>query len=206
MLVLILVGLLSEPAAAADFSTPRGRVQEAVDRVVDILREPGLDQDGRWARIAVVIRDGFDFRTMSQSVLAKRWQKATAQERDLFTRYFSQYIEHVYREKIEAYAGQEIAYRRDTIAGNQAGVDLEIFTATTSIPVTFRLRSDNGNWLAYDVVIEGVSLVANYRETFAAISRNEGMDAIMLDIRQRVTRYRERQEGTAAAGGVVPAR
>jgi phospholipid transport system substrate-binding protein len=196
----LLAALLWLAAAhGADFSTPRGRVQDAVDRVVAVLREPGLDRDTRWQRIPAVIDAGFDFRTMSQSVLATQWRKATPEERDQFTRYFSRYIEQVYREQIEAYAGQEIVYGRELVQGDRASVELEIRTATTAIPVTFRLRSDNGNWLAYDVIIEGVSLVASYRGTFAAISRNEGMDAIMADIRERVARHRERQIGAERA-------
>jgi phospholipid transport system substrate-binding protein len=177
---------------AMDFSTPRGRVQDSVTRVLDVLRDPNLDREARWQRVAVVIKDGFDFRSMSQSVLATQWKKATPEERDLFTQYFSQYIEQVYREKIEAYAGQEIVYGKETLADDLASVDMEIMTATASIPITFKLRSNNGNWFAYDVVVEGVSLVANYRATYAAIARNEGMDGIMADIQQRVARYRER--------------
>lgn len=187
-----LVISLPAPVAAADFSTPRGRVQDVVERVTTVLREPGLDRDARWERVALVIRDAFDFRSMSQSVLATQWQKATPRERDQFTQYFSQYIEQVYREKIEAYSGEEIVYGREILEGDRASVDMQIVTATTSIPVTFKLRSNTGNWFAYDVVIEGVSLVASYRGTFAALSRNEGMDAVMADIRERVARYRER--------------
>ena len=187
-------------AAAVDFSTPRGRVQDSVGRVLEILRDASLDRESRWQRIAVVIEDRFDFRSMSQSVLATQWKKATPEERDLFTQYFSQYIEQVYREKIEAYTGQEIVYGKETLAGDLASVDMAIMTATASIPITFKLRSNNGNWTAYDVVIEGVSLVANYRATFAAISRNEGMDAIMTDIQQRVARYRERHGEPPVSG------
>ena len=194
--VLVLLAAFTTTVPAADFSTPRGRVQDSVTRVLDILRDPNLDREARWQRIAVVINDGFDFRSMSQSVLATQWKKATPEERDLFTQYFSQYIEQVYREKIEAYAGQEFVYGKETMEAGLASVDMEIQTATAAIPITFKLRSNNGNWFAYDVVIEGVSLVANYRGTFAAISRNEGMDAIMADIQQRVARYRERHGET----------
>ncbi len=197
--VVILLLCVCAGAAAVDFSTPRARVQDSVGRVLEILRDPGLDREARWQRIAVVIEDGFDFRSMSQSVLATEWKKATPEERDMFTRYFSQYIEQVYREKIEAYAGEEIAYGKETLAGDMASVDMAIMTATASIPITFKLRSNNGNWTAYDVVIEGVSLVANYRATFSAIARNEGMDGIMADIQQRVARYRERH-GEVPAG------
>lgn len=191
-LTFIVVIVVTPLLAAADFSTPRARVQDAVDRVVAVLREPGTARDVRWERIAFVIRDAFDFRSMSQSVLATQWRKATPAEREEFTAYFSRYIEQVYREKIEAYAGQEIVYGRETLQDDLATVDMQIVTPTTAIPVTFRLRSHNGNWLAYDVVIEGVSLVASYRGTFAALSRNEGMDAVMTDIRERVARHRDR--------------
>ncbi len=197
--IYLVLALLPVFSPAADFSTPRGRVQDSVERVLNILRDPALDREVRWQQVAVVIRDGFDFRSMSQSVLATQWKQATSEERDLFTQYFSQYIEQVYREKIEAYAGQEVVYGKETMEAGLASVDMEILTATAAIPITFKLRSTNGNWFAYDVVIEGVSLVANYRGTFAALSRNEGMDAIMADIQQRVARHRERH-GEASAG------
>jgi phospholipid transport system substrate-binding protein len=197
--VVLLLLCTSAGVVATDFSTPRGRVQDSVDRVLAVLRDPGLDREARWQRIAVVIEDGFDFRSMSQSVLATAWKKASPEERDLFTQYFSQYIEEVYREKIEAYAGQEIVYGKETLDADMASVDMAIMTPTASIPITFKLRSNDGNWTAYDVIIEGVSLVTNYRATFAAIGRNEGMDGIMSDIQQRVARYRERH-GEAPAG------
>lgn len=202
--VLVMFSMLAAHAPAADFSTPRGRVQDSVDRVLAILRDPNLDRETRWQRIAVVIKDGFDFRSMSQSVLATQWQKATPEERELFTQYFSQYIEQVYREKIEAYVGQEIVYGKEALDQDLASVDMEILTDSVSIPITFKLRSTNGNWFAYDVVIEGVSLVANYRATFAAIARNEGMDGIMADIQQRVARYRERHGETPAGNNTSP--
>ncbi len=196
--IYLVLALLPVFSSAADFSTPRGRVQDSVDRVLNILRDPALDRELRWQQVALVIRDGFDFRSMSQSVLATQWKQATPEERDLFTQYFSQYIEQVYREKIEAYAGQEVVYGKETMEEGLASVGMEILTATVAIPITFKLRSTNGNWFAYDVVIEGVSLVANYRGTFAALSRNEGMDAIMADIQQRVARHRERHGETPA--------
>jgi len=206
LVLLALVLTVLSPVRAADFSTPLARVKDSINRVITILNSTELDRETRWQRIAVVIDDGFDFRSMSQSVLATHWKRASQEERDQFTTFFSQYIEETYREKIEAYSDQEIIYRNETVNGDRAVVDIAIVTDAVEIPVSFRLKDNGGQWYAYDVVIEGVSLVANYRSTFAAIVKNEGMPGLMLDIQQRIDRYKARhRELDGAADTSTPA-
>lgn len=197
--------LLPPAGAVVDYSTPMARVKDSVSRVIAILKNDTVSRETRWQQIAVVIDEGFDFRSMSQSVLATHWKSASYEERDRFTRFFSQYIEETYREKIEAYTDQEIMYRNETVKGDRAVVDIAIMTGATEIPVSFKLKDNGGQWYAYDVVIEGVSLVANYRSTFAAIVKNEGMDGLMTDIEQRIRRYKERhgQDAGESGGPVV---
>ena len=191
--------LIAVTAFAADFTTPMGRVKDSVDRVISILKDQSLDREARWRQIAAVIDNGFDFRSMSQSVLATHWKEATPEERERFTEFFSQYIEETYRSKIEAYTDEEIRYGSETIRGDRAVVETVIVTKTTEIPVNFKLKSNDGKWYAYDVVIEGVSLVANYRSTFAAIVKNEGMDGLLSDIQRRIAKYKEEQAAQPAA-------
>lgn len=197
--LLLTAGLvLSASLIAADYSTPMGRVKDTTDRVIAILKDRSLDRESRWDSIATLIYEGFDFRSMSQSVLATQWQRATEEERTRFTEFFSQYIEATYRSKIEAYTDQKIIYKNEVIRGNMGVVETEIMAGDTAIPVNYRLRKTEGEWYAYDVVIEGVSLVANYRSTFAAIVKNEGMEGLMLDIQRRIERYREENEARVA--------
>ena len=185
--------LISYTVMAADFSTPTSRVKDSVDKVIAILQDQTLDKDTKWKQIATVIREGFDFRSMSQSVLATNWRKASPEEQERFTEFFSQYIEETYRAKIEAYTDEKVVYKNETIKGNRAVVETVIVTSSTEIPVNFKLRQDDGQWYAYDVVIEGISLVSNYRATFAAIVKNEGMDGLLNNIQKRIDKYKAEQ-------------
>jgi phospholipid transport system substrate-binding protein len=182
-------------ALAADYSTPMGRVQDSVERVLGILNDTSLDQETQWRRIAVVIDESFDFRSMSQSVLSTHWRRATLEERERFTEFFSQYIEETYRSKIEAYTDQKIEYKKETINGDRAVVDVSIVTNSATIPVSFKLKDNGGDWFAYDVVIEGVSLVNNYRNIFTAIAKNEGMNGLLSDIQRRIDHYKSSVAG-----------
>jgi phospholipid transport system substrate-binding protein len=178
---------------AADFSTPMGRVKDSVGRVISILKDKSLDRETSWQKIADVIDDGFDFRSMSQSVLATNWKKASAEERSRFTEFFSQYIEATYRSRIEAYTDEEIIYKDEVIRGKKAIVETVIKTSSTEIPVNYKLKNNDGEWFAYDVIVEGISLINNYRNTFAVIVKNEGMDGLLSDIQRRIDRYKAAQ-------------
>ena len=175
---------------AADFSTPMGRVQDSVEKVLGILNDASLNRETQWRRIAVVIDESFDFRSMSQSVLSTHWRRATLEERERFVEFFSQYIEETYRSRIEAYTDQKIEYNNETVDGDRAVVDMAIVTGSSQIPVSFKLKNNSGDWYGYDVIIEGVSLVNNYRNTFSAIAKNEGMDGLLADIQRRIDHYK----------------
>ncbi len=190
-LLLAALALTSHAATgAAPASSPTARVQAAVTEVVGVLRDETLDREMRWERIGMVINRSFDFEAMSQSVLATNWRKASPAERERFVDFFSQYLEDTYRTKIEGYTDQEIRYTGETVRDDRATVDTIIVSGSTEIPVTYRLRLEGGEWYAYDVVIEGASLVNTYRETFSAIVRAEGMDGVLADLQERIARYK----------------
>ncbi len=193
-LIFILVLITSGSLIAADFSTPMGRVKDSVGKVIGVLKDKSLDREKSWQQIAAIIDDGFDFRSMSQSVLATNWKKATPEERSRFTEFFSQYIEETYRSRFEAYTDEEIIYKDEVIRGKRAIVETVIKTSSTEIPVNYKLKLNDGEWFAYDVIVEGVSLVNNYRNTFAVIVKNEGMDGLLSDIQRRIDRYKAAQE------------
>jgi len=193
-LVISFLFICTLSAAAAEFSTPKARVKDSIDRVIAVLNDESLGRDAKWQQIAAVINEGFDFRSMSQSVLATHWQRATDEERRRFTEFFSQYIEETYRAKIEAYTDEQILYKDEIIRGDRAVVETLIVTSSNKIPVNFKLKNNGGEWFAYDVIIEGISLVANYRSTFAAIVKNEGMSGLLSDIQRRIRKYKESKE------------
>ncbi len=194
-----LLTVISVAVVAADFSSPTARVKDSTDRVITVLKDKSLDRETRWARIGVVINDSFDFRSMSQSVLATNWKKASPEERQQFVVFFSQYLEDTYRTKIEAYTNQKIEYVGETIRGKRAVVETLIITEDKEIPVNYKLKNNDGTWFAYDVVIEGISLVNNYRSTFAAIVKNDGMDGLLNDIQIRINKYKSSQKPSEPA-------
>jgi len=199
--VVVAAVLLTAAAFAQAAPSPTETVKEAVSQVLEILRKEGLSREQRWGEIGRIINTRFDFRSMSQSVLATNWREATAEEKRQFVEYFSQYLEDTYRNKIEAYTNQRIEYVSEQVRKDRAIVDTEIVTDQARIPVTYRLKNNDGEWFAYDVVIEGVSLVSNYRSTFSAIIKAEGMDGLLTDLEGRIANYKAKHGGLPPPGG-----
>ena len=186
----ILFLLITCNIVAEDFTNPTARVKDSVEKVITILKDESLEREIRWKKIGAIIDESFDFRSMSQSILATNWKTATPTEREKFVEFFSQYLEETYRAKIEAYTDQKVEYIGETIYGKRSGVDTLIITASTKITVNYKLKNNDGICFAYDIVIEGVSLVSNYRSTFAAIVKNDGMDGLLNDIQFRIDKYK----------------
>ena len=185
----------AEAATAVVNQGPTARVKSAIGDILDVLRNENLSREQQWAEIGRVIDAGFDFRSMSQSVLATNWRTASKEEKRQFVEYFSQYLEDTYRNKIESYTNQRVNYLNETIKRDRAVVDTVIVTDQNQIPVTYKLKNNDGEWFAYDVVIEGVSLVNNYRSTFTAIIRSEGMEGLLTDLEGRIENYKLKHGG-----------
>ena len=195
---LVIVAVLGLAGTVEAAVTPTERVRDAISAILVILKDGKLDRDDRWVKIGTIIDARFDFRSMSQSVLATNWRKATPEEKQRFVEFFSQYLEDTHRTKIEAYTDQHVEYLSESVAGDRAVVDTVIVTAATKIPVNYKLKSDAGDWFVYDVIIEGVSLVNNYRSTFSAIIKTEGMDGLLLDLQGRIQTYKDTHGGLPA--------
>lgn len=169
--------------ANADISTPTGRCKNSIDKVLMLVKNESLPSDIRWLRVKDVIDNSFDFQTMSQSVMATNWRKATLGEREKFIDYFSKHLFNTYRNIIESYTDEKIRYENETIDGDRAVVDTIVVTKTAEIPVNYKLKNNDGVWYAYDVEIEGASLVNKYRNEYGVIFNNEGMDGVLTHIK-----------------------
>lgn len=193
LVAVVLLMVLASPALAA--FTPTDTVKDAINQVIAELKGHSLEREQRWASIGRIINDRFDFRSMSQSVLATSWQEATSEEKRQFVEYFSQYLEDTYRTKIESYSDQRVEYLAEQVRKDRATVDTAVVTSAKRIPITYRLKLTKGEWVAYDVVIEGVSLVNNYRSTFSAIVKAGGMDGLLTDLEGRIADYKAKHGG-----------
>ena len=187
---LLVLSNLHEAAASAP--TPKIVVQSAVESVLVILRDKTLSMQDRRERIRTVIDENFDFVGMSQRVLALNWRKASLNQQADFVSYFSDYLEQIYVQRIESYTDQEIEYGEEKIRGERADVATFVVTAKNKIPVNYRLRfnPEKQQWLAFDVIVEGQSLVSSYREVFAAIEWSEGIDGVLNDVFRRAKENR----------------
>ena len=191
--ICVIAALPTAPVEAA--MTPTQTMKEAVSGVLKILKDDRLNREQRWLEIGKIIDTRFDFRSMSQSILATNWRTATAEEKRRFVEFFSQYLEDTYRTKIEAYTGQRVEYLGEQVRKDRAIVDTQIVADKVRIPITYRLKNNDGEWFAYDVGIEGISLGNNYRSTFSAIIKSEGMDGLLLDLEGRIASYKEKHGG-----------
>ena len=189
--------LLLVSAAAVAAISPQQTVKNAIDEVLNILADPKLDAENRdravRKKIHQIVDERFDFRSMSQSVLATNWQKATAYERDRFVDFFAQSLENTYVGAIESYTGEQIKYTGEKIRGDRAVVDTVIVSKKGEIPVSYKMKLDNDVWRAYDVVIEQVSLVNNYRTLYANIIKSEGVNGLLDRLEGKLAKYRKKK-------------
>jgi len=170
------LGLLLGPwlAAPARAGAPLDQLRAQIDRVLKILDNPDMKKDGRAkdrrAAVRKIADDIFDFQETAKRSLARHWQARTAAEREEFVRLFADLLERSYLSRIELYGGEKIAYLGDATDGDQALVRTRIVTkGGAEVPIEYRMLKKGDRWLVYDVVIEGVSLVANYRTQFNKI-------------------------------------
>jgi len=189
--------LLLVSAAAVAAISPQQTVKNAIDEVLNILADPKLDAQNRdravRKKIHQIVDERFDFRSMSQSVLATNWQKATAYERDRFVDFFAQSLENTYVGAIESYTGEQIKYTGEKIRGDRAVVDTVIVSKKGEIPVSYKMKLDNDVWRAYDVVIEQVSLINNYRTLYANIIKSEGVNGLLDRLEGKLEKYRQKK-------------
>ncbi len=153
---------------------PTDQLRTQIDKAVKILEDPELRKDGRQRErreaVRQVANDIFDFSETAKRSLARHWAPRTQAERDEFVSLFADLLERSYIGKIELYGGEKIQFVGESIEGEGAVVRTKLVTKQgTEIPIDYRMLRRGDKWLVYDVVIEGVSLISNYRTQFNKI-------------------------------------
>lgn len=194
LFVIVLIGMFlvcwaARPVVAGE---PTNQVKATVDKVIDILKNKELKKpsktEERRAQLRRAVAERFDFEEMSKRTLAIHWQKRTAEERKEFVSLFSDLLDRSYVNKIESYTDEKVNYTQENIEGEYALVKTVIVTKKNiEVPIDYKLIRKSTQWKAYDVVIEGVSLVNNYRGQFNKVIRSQSYEEL-------VTRLRNKQE------------
>ncbi len=199
--VVLVVSVVVVRAGWAGAPTDLLRVQ--IDRVVKTLDEPDLKKEGktRERRVAVrrIAEDIFDFTETAKRSLGRHWQPRTPAERKEFVELFANLLERSYLSKIELYSGERIAYLGDTIEGDQATVRTRIMTKHgTEIPVDYKMYKQGDRWLVYDVIIEGVSLIANYRTQFNKIIQTSSYQELVRKMKTKQAEFSDDKHRTSS--------
>lgn len=179
----LLMAAMAGPVLAGQ---PTDTLSASVDRIIALLADPAYkNPDTRPAMRAKLITaiDGlFDMKELSRRALGSDWNKFSPDQQGRFVTAFGQLLQNTYLDKIESYTDEKVQYLKEQALGDgKAEVATKVIGKGKEIPIAYRLM-DRGGWRVYDVVIEGVSLVQNYRSQFGQILANETPDVLIARI------------------------
>jgi phospholipid transport system substrate-binding protein len=189
--------------SAAHAGPPTDQLKSTIDRILGILQDPALRQPGKVDERRQKIRESanevFDWQEIGKRALARHWEARSPQEREEFSKLFADLLERSYVGKIEGYSGERIVYEKEMLDGDRAEVRTKLVTkAGTQIPIDYQMQKVGDRWRVYDVKIENVSLVGNYRSQFNRIIQQSGY----ADLVQRLkSKQEELQFDEGAAKG-----
>jgi phospholipid transport system substrate-binding protein len=175
-------------ATAAWAGPASDQLKSQVDQVIKLLDDPALKDKPaeRRTQVRKMAEDIFDYPETARRALGTHWNARTPQEREEFTRLFGDLLDRAYVSKIDLYQGEKVKWLGET--GDAADTLVKTTIATKSgseLPVDYRMHLKDGRWRVYDVVIEGVSLVSNYRTQFNKIVQTESYDSLVQKLKSR---------------------
>jgi len=171
ILYLLLAFVFAVPVLAGE---PTEQIKQTTDKIISLLTDPALKEPARAKERRRLIRkavdERFDWVEMTRRSLARHWAQRTDEEKREFVSLFSDLLERTYMDKVDDYSGEQVLYQGETVDGDYGVVSVTVVTTTdVEIPVEYRVKRRGNGWFIYDISIEGVSLVNNYRTQFNSI-------------------------------------
>jgi len=184
----LIIFVLSIPVYAG---VPMTTAEASVNRVLDVLRDSKLKspaaKEAKKEKLRVIYKDMFDEIEFSKRTLTRNWSKFSPAERVEFVKLFEQILEKSYIDKILDYSNEKVDfYKENMLSDNQAEIQTKIVTASKEIPIYYRMILKDGKWKVYDVVVENVSLVQNYRTQFNGILTKNTPEQLLEILRKKV--------------------
>jgi phospholipid transport system substrate-binding protein len=185
---IVILFLFPFPVSAA---TPLDTVEANVNKVLAVLRDPALKAESakeiKKQRLRTIYDTMFDQVELARRTLAMNWNKLNAAQRQEFVQLFRQVLEKAYIDKILDYTNEKIVFDREIkLSENQSEVLTRIVTASKEIPIAYRVIRKDSAWKVYDVVVENVSLVQNYRSQFSDILAKDNPEQLLEILRKKV--------------------
>ena len=174
-----------------------GKLKNTIDKVISIVKDENFkkDQKGRREALRKAIDERFDYRQMVIRSLAKNWNSRSDQERQEFISLFKSLLENSYASKLEAYRDEKINYVGEVIKGEYALVKTEVVRQSSTVGVDYKLIQTDGDWQVYDFVIEGVSMIRNYRSQFTKIIRNDSYEILVEKLTAKIAELEQGSTG-----------
>ena len=190
VLIVALAALKLSPVSAFAAPSPLETIKPQVDRALEVLRDPALKADSAKAakekKIWEILDNVFDYTELSKRTLAQNWKRLSPDQQKEFISLFGKLLGTVYMDRIIAYKDEKVVFGKVTqISDKTAEVQSEVTRSSKSIPIHYRMILQNGEWKVYDVVIEGVSLVQNYRTQFREILTNKTPEDLLKTLREK---------------------
>jgi phospholipid transport system substrate-binding protein len=172
---------------------PTEAVRTTVGQALRVLQVEELKKpertDERVSRLRKIANSRFDYGEMAKRSLGGQWDKLGASDRQEFVDLFAELLTTTYAERINAYSDEEVTFLSEQLEGDYAEVKTVMVGKKTETLLNYRLIKKNGDWKAYDVVVDGISLVSNYRGQFTAILRSSSYKQLVTILRDKIAQY-----------------
>ena len=190
-LIKIILFILLVFAVSVFAGQPLETVKANADRVLDVLRDPSLKAASakkiKKEKIRAIAKEMFDFTELSKRTLARNWGKLNPDQQKEFVELYQSVLEDAYADKILSYKDEKIGFSKEvSLSENTVEVRSTIIRKNMEIPINYRAIKKEGTWKVYDVVIEGVSLISNYRSQFKEILANKPPESLLETLRKKV--------------------
>jgi phospholipid transport system substrate-binding protein len=188
--IILLAVLLILPSVVMA-GAAKDAVSTQIDKMLAKMQTPefkGLDRDGQLTEIRSIINKVFDYQELSRRTLGREWRKFKPAQQKEFVSLFAELLEDVYADRILAYTHEKIEFDKETEL-KKGRVEVESYIITTDnkkVPLFYRMTNKSGQWKVYDVVIEGVSMVKNYRGQFRQILSKKKPEDLLQTLREKV--------------------
>lgn len=175
------------PAQAV--SDPAEQLRPVVDRITTLLTEADfkkLPREEQFTKFLNLAAERFDFDEMSKRVLGPRWNSLSDEQKQVFIDRFSYLLGYTYMDRIDTYDGEPIQYEQSRIRGDRAEVRTIIEFKDGDIPISYIMQLRDAEWMAYDLIVENISLVRNYMEQLRSILQRNGFDGLIQQINSKI--------------------
>ena len=191
-MIVLLSGMWVTSLAWAATGEPTALIKQVTEQVLQILDDPKLQgpekRQERQQHMQQISHEVFDWEEMAKRALARHWRQRTPPQQQEFVALFRDLVERSYMTRLEAAAGerQNILYTGEQVDGTRAVVKTRVVTRRNmEVPIDYRLNKADGRWQIYDVMIEGISLVNNYRSQFNRILASSSYDELVQKMKSR---------------------